>query len=229
MTAVFTAKFDYRDAIHLTQSSIEQLYKVCSEFVGASPKISVTFKGGRTIQSREIQSVLEDTYFKTVPIASVMVIHASENAIFLDFDTDKNASAYVTIEGEKKAVVACEAEILAVLNASRPPYHWLVHYPNKAVARSRAIAFFSLLVPAGILAAVLWPEMFYPERFKPVLIAFLGCAVFVNASWWVLPNLVFDIGVSARPWKWRLFIWSVLVIGVAVSVMGNFATKLLER
>jgi hypothetical protein len=193
------------------------------------PKISITFKDGRTMESRNPEDVLSDSFIQSTRIDEIKISGSNfeskrTNDAAIVFRRGGSTAIRFIVAGERAATLMFERDLINELAASKQWYSPLVvsYYPWYLVGISIVILILVLAAGASNLHYIdavtfdfIFSKIYIPAFLWPLSLLFLNA---------VFPPIIFDLGDGARRQRRHTAIWSFIIGSIVVALLvGLFA------
>jgi hypothetical protein len=197
------------------------------------PKISITFKDGRTMESRNPEDVFSDSFIQSTRIDEIKISGSNfeskrTNDAAVIFSRGGSSAIRFIVAGERAATLMFERDLINELASSKKWYSPLVisFFPWYLIGIAIIALIFVLVAGASNLHYItdakfdfLFSKIYIPAFLWPLSILFLNA---------VFPPIIFDLGDGARRQRLRTAIWSFLIGTVMVTLLLGLAAEFLK-
>jgi hypothetical protein len=201
-------------------------------------KISITFKDGRTMESRNPEDVLRDSFIQSTRIDEIKLSGSNfeskrTNDAAVIFQREGSYPIRFIVAGKRASTLEFERDVINELAASKQWYSPLVlsFFPWYLLGALVSVSILGLAIAASSLEYITRPtvELFFYIFFMPIVLWPLSL-LFLNAAF---PAIIFDLGDGARRQRRRTTIWSFVIGSVVVALLvglsGDFLKDWLTR
>jgi hypothetical protein len=218
----------------------EALLRKCAQLVetfsGEAPRISLTFRDGRTVDSTDSDEVFGDSFIQSTRISEIKISAGnlfSPREASIIFRKYYDSPIYFIAEGDRSATLTLERDFLNELTSTR---QWYSVFVLNSISFSILSTVFALI---SISLAII--SVTVPYKRNDTLGFIMIIATSANILMFLIllfcrlefPQIIFNIGHGARRQKLRIGIWSFIfltvVAGMATISLHDLLTDWLKR
>jgi hypothetical protein len=179
--------------------------------------ISVTFKGGREVNSNTLDDVLYDSFIQSTKIDEIVISNGSTFILRL-----RRSSTPVSfrIRSDRSTIFEFEHDLLNELSSGKTWYNF--HYYEQLASIVGVIAFCSACSILSLLTIRFMggPTLIINNLIMGAIIIFLAMILIIVA----IPDIIFDFGEGARRRKIRDYVLSGVILAAILGISVNFFT-----
>jgi len=234
VASLFVIERDVVGGFIVDEASVRKLFSYIKREAQADVDVSITFKGGMTIRSRDVEGIFDDN-FSTRDVIESIQLTSSCDRFKIRFNLKNYGSRPVDyyISGDRDVVIKIERELEIFVESIRA---WYSNFVLEQYTVKLSLIIY--ILPISIIFMYISWKYLGSEIEKSFsfdyIIFFFAFSIFISPVMsFIFPTMVVNIGRGARVNGWRTkilyFIFSVILIGVVVSVLGNWATDWVAR